>query len=139
MGPYATAGPGGPWTGFGFMPGMSWGCLDCVLGPCPLPPWGGVAAGGHVGVPLGLPGLFLPHVLGPCPQGGGCIGGGRLGVTRGLPRLRGVLDPCPLPPMWGAVDGGDVAQALWILSSSHGSLLGERVSRWNWYRVDELT
>ena len=48
------------------------------------------------------------------------------------------MDPCPLPPVWGAVDGGGVAQALWNPSSSNGSLLFKHVSRWRWHWVAEL-
>ena len=52
--------------------------------------------------------------------------------------MGGVLDPCGLPPEWGAVDGGDGDLALWVPSPSHGSLLLERVSRLGWHWVDKL-
>ena len=45
--------------------------------------------------------------------------------------------PFPLPPAW-AVGGEGVGVTSWVPSSSHCSLLGERVSRWWWYRVNEL-
>ena len=43
----------------------------------------------------------------------------------------------PLPPAW-AVGGEGVGVTSWVPSSSHCSLLGKRVSRWGWYRVNEL-